>query len=905
MIKILYIEDHPGEQENLAQLLASKGLQVAVASDGFEGVELARSWIPDLILIDLILMGHHTPQIDGFKAIEILRSEQGTSNIPIFACAPPIHDNYREHAFAAGANEFFSKPIELHCLLEKIGSYFKTFSNSQLEQNVSVSSQQVQSTKSTRISKILHVEDNPAQRDILAQMLELNGYEVVTASDGLEGVEKARSWLPDLILMDLRMPGMDGFEAIRIIRSEDRTASIPIFAMSAWASAKHKERALAAGANEHFTKPVDLNRVLSTINRYSEPQLDKCLEKSKTPEQEISSTKPKSLDPTFSTTGIDKNVSPTNTELTTPPKSNPKEKNEIAQTTSTDGKQLAALSGAISDRVSESKPAAPERVIGLQTPARKIIRRTSKKARGSLSFSGLRWLHSSLATINRLAFYVYLVTLPFDVQISLPFLSGNSFQLSHGCLLAILMLWLPTKLIEPHRRWLWGWWYALIPLGMLIYLHSPQSVTELLPFVVLYWFIINELSESVYWEVGLAFIMMVFTQIATTQGWITSIKLLTPQNVPQLVAVEAFVPLGIALSGKTWLSRIAGLLLVSPVIAAAMYTFSTPTIGLFATISVMLVAWLVGRRRMRPQLILFAATLAGGILIDFMANVFYPLEISDKIDALNSWQAYSWIILFMMVLPPVAAVARKSLGIITPLLFISLLIVLYITYYESFNSIDTLALWLGISIVAAIIPLSVVSIPEIKNKDETPTIQMWLIFSALSIILGLPFVIVYLQNEDTKTWQKLVILSIIIGVLVVIVIYPLQSLMIFIFILVSWVLGLAAALSLGADLNIGTGGLMILVSVIVFSLAYVAQSSHMARQLWPVIVATLVAIGTWRSQRIWTVALSTSLIGACILAVINPDIWLAVPQSIFLIVLMGLWVDKGNIPLGIKSSIFS
>jgi two-component system cell cycle response regulator DivK len=117
-------------------------------------------------------------------------------------------------------------------------------------------------------SKVLYVEDHPAQRDILAQMLELNGFEVAVAGDGLEGVEKARSWLPDLILMDLRMPKMDGFEAIKVIRATEETEGIPIIAISAWASAKHKERAIEAGANEHFTKPVDLNRLLTTIGRY-------------------------------------------------------------------------------------------------------------------------------------------------------------------------------------------------------------------------------------------------------------------------------------------------------------------------------------------------------------------------------------------------------------------------------------------------------------------------------------------------------------------------------------------------------------------------------------------------------------------------------------------------------------
>jgi two-component system cell cycle response regulator DivK len=124
------------------------------------------------------------------------------------------------------------------------------------------------------VSKILYVEDHPAQRDIMAQMLELSGYQVAVASDGVEGVEQARSWGPDLILIDLRMPRMDGFEAIEVLRGDPKTADIPIIAISAWASAKHKERALQVGANEHFTKPVDLSRLIDTINSYlSHPSL--------------------------------------------------------------------------------------------------------------------------------------------------------------------------------------------------------------------------------------------------------------------------------------------------------------------------------------------------------------------------------------------------------------------------------------------------------------------------------------------------------------------------------------------------------------------------------------------------------------------------------------------------------
>jgi CheY-like chemotaxis protein len=122
------------------------------------------------------------------------------------------------------------------------------------------------------VFKILYIEDHPAQRDIMAQMLELSGYEVAVACDGIDGVERALSWHPDLILMDLRMPRMDGFEAIKELRKDPATADIPIIAISAWASAKHKERAIEAGANEHFTKPVDLSRLLETINRFLSQQ---------------------------------------------------------------------------------------------------------------------------------------------------------------------------------------------------------------------------------------------------------------------------------------------------------------------------------------------------------------------------------------------------------------------------------------------------------------------------------------------------------------------------------------------------------------------------------------------------------------------------------------------------------
>jgi CheY-like chemotaxis protein len=119
------------------------------------------------------------------------------------------------------------------------------------------------------MTRVLYVEDNEAQRDIMAQLLELYEYEVDVAYNGEKGVEKARECHPDVVLMDIRMPGrIDGLAAIRQLRDGPDTADIPIIAVSAWGSVRHKKRALKAGANVHFTKPVSMDELIVAINHH-------------------------------------------------------------------------------------------------------------------------------------------------------------------------------------------------------------------------------------------------------------------------------------------------------------------------------------------------------------------------------------------------------------------------------------------------------------------------------------------------------------------------------------------------------------------------------------------------------------------------------------------------------------
>lgn len=118
---------------------------------------------------------------------------------------------------------------------------------------------------------ILLVEDNELNRDMLSRRLARKGYEVLVAVDGREGVEMAHSTAPNLILMDMRLPEIDGWEATRQIKTSPTTSTIPIIGLSAHAMVGDKEKAIEAGCDDYDVKPVDFQRLLSKIQAVLEP----------------------------------------------------------------------------------------------------------------------------------------------------------------------------------------------------------------------------------------------------------------------------------------------------------------------------------------------------------------------------------------------------------------------------------------------------------------------------------------------------------------------------------------------------------------------------------------------------------------------------------------------------------
>ncbi|MEL6402740.1 MAG: response regulator [Chloroflexota bacterium] len=122
------------------------------------------------------------------------------------------------------------------------------------------------------MATILIVEDNEMNLDMLSRRLERRGYDILIATDGALGVKMAKADMPDLILMDMSLPVMDGWEATRRIKSDPDTQSIPVIALTAHAIAGDREKALAAGCDEYESKPVKFKRLLGKITEFLEEE---------------------------------------------------------------------------------------------------------------------------------------------------------------------------------------------------------------------------------------------------------------------------------------------------------------------------------------------------------------------------------------------------------------------------------------------------------------------------------------------------------------------------------------------------------------------------------------------------------------------------------------------------------
>ncbi|HZQ69575.1 MAG TPA: response regulator [Terriglobales bacterium] len=119
--------------------------------------------------------------------------------------------------------------------------------------------------------RILVAEDNPANRELIREILEVQGYEVLEAANGLEALEQIEEKLPDLVLMDIQMPLIDGLEAVSKLRRNARFSKLPVVALTAYAMSGDEEKALMAGFNGYLPKPMDVKQLLHYLEQFTPP----------------------------------------------------------------------------------------------------------------------------------------------------------------------------------------------------------------------------------------------------------------------------------------------------------------------------------------------------------------------------------------------------------------------------------------------------------------------------------------------------------------------------------------------------------------------------------------------------------------------------------------------------------
>jgi CheY-like chemotaxis protein/anti-sigma regulatory factor (Ser/Thr protein kinase) len=215
---ILIVEDNPEAAEILSRHLDTGGFRMRTARTGTEALALARELKPVAITLDILL-----PEIDGWEVLTRLKGDEQTRNIPVVVVT--VVDN-PALGRALGALDYFVKPVEGKALLSRLAQY--TFTTKVHHAPI----------------RILAVDDEPANLDLIQALLEPAGFGVLRASGGREGIEIARSQLPDLILLDLMMPEVTGFDVVESLRADQATRQIPIMVLTAKVLNPDDKRAL-------------------------------------------------------------------------------------------------------------------------------------------------------------------------------------------------------------------------------------------------------------------------------------------------------------------------------------------------------------------------------------------------------------------------------------------------------------------------------------------------------------------------------------------------------------------------------------------------------------------------------------------------------------------------------------
>jgi two-component system sensor histidine kinase/response regulator len=271
-LRVLVVDDNPTAREILQEPLSALTSRADAVGSGKEAIDAIRQH-DGSHPYDIVFMDWRMPGMDGLQASRHIKSDETLQHQPAIVLVTAFgREEVREEAERLRLDGFLVKPVTKSMIVDTLVNVFGH------EGEGLVAAVGGQPTARLRGARILLAEDNDINQQIAVELLEGAGATVTVASNGREAVEilsNAPQPPPfDVVLMDLQMPTMDGYQATARLRSDARFATLPIIAMTAHATIEERQRCLAAGMNDHISKPIDPENLFQTVGRYCQPRLD-------------------------------------------------------------------------------------------------------------------------------------------------------------------------------------------------------------------------------------------------------------------------------------------------------------------------------------------------------------------------------------------------------------------------------------------------------------------------------------------------------------------------------------------------------------------------------------------------------------------------------------------------------
>jgi polar amino acid transport system substrate-binding protein len=260
-LRVLVVDDNPSDLEILSQRLSSFTFEVSKAEGAAQALGIIRQMDAEGRPFDLVLMDWRMPELNGVEAGKQIKLGVDLQQIPaVILITAYGREEVMRQADEAGLDGFLIKPVSPSTLFDTVIRVLK--------QDVGKWGRSVEMDARQLCGKVLLVEDNQVNQQVAQEILERMGLEVEIRDNGREGIEALHEGRYDLVLMDIQMPEMDGYEATRRIRAESAFEKLPVIAMTAHAMSGERERCLDAGMNEHVPKPIDPRQLFTTLSRW-------------------------------------------------------------------------------------------------------------------------------------------------------------------------------------------------------------------------------------------------------------------------------------------------------------------------------------------------------------------------------------------------------------------------------------------------------------------------------------------------------------------------------------------------------------------------------------------------------------------------------------------------------------